>query len=260
MQAFDGGISKLFEVISRISKNDIDIEIDGKHLHYEKPKKIKISPTFFYADGCECCSRCCGNYGHILTESEYNNVIQQADKYEELLSFLEPSLISVNGKEITIYKDAPRLNGLTIKTARSERPACYWSYKEGEKYLCKIHDMRTFTCRMPHMMFRYCANTKTTNIGIYDFGRNWALGCPYILRIGNLDTLQQNIFKLKYSKQIATDLGLDTYVDECLSVLKSYTKNFTEFKVPQNPLNVYVRTPNILERRFKNEEISSCCI
>ena len=46
MQAFDGGISKLFEVISRISKNDIDIEIDGKHLHYEKPQKIKISPTF----------------------------------------------------------------------------------------------------------------------------------------------------------------------------------------------------------------------
>lgn len=261
MQAFDGGISKLFEVISRICKHDINITIDGKNLHYEKPKKIQISPSFFMADGCDCCSRCCGNYGHILTESEYNKVVQHADKYEELLSFLEPSEIEVNGNKITVYKDAPRINGLTIKTARSERPACYWSYKEGEKYLCKIHDVRTFTCRMPHMMFRYCTNTKTTNIGVYDFGRNWALGCPYMLRIGNLETLQENIFKLKYSKQIATDLGLETYIDECLKVLKSYTNNFTKFEVPTKPLKVFTGgSLNILERRFNNGKISSCCV
>ena len=261
MQAFDGGISKLFEVISRICKQDIDIVIDGKHLHYDKPKRIKISPSFFYADGCDCCSRCCGNYGHILTQSEYYKVTKNAEKYSELLNFLERQQIEVNGKKILIYKDVPRLSGLTIHTAKSERPACYWSYKEGDKYLCKIHDVRTFTCRMPHMMFRYCANTQTTNIGIYDFGRNWALGCPYILRIGNLDTLQQNIFKLKYSKQIATDLGLETYVDECLRVLKAYTNNFSKFEVPTKALNVFLgHSPNILERRFNNGKISSSCI
>lgn len=260
MQAFDGGISKLFEVLSRICKQDITINIEGKVLKYEKPQKIQISRSFFFEDGCDCCSKCCGNYGHILTESEYDNVLKDSSKYSELLSYLEPMQIEINGKPITVYKDAPRISGLTIKTARSERPACYWSYKQDDKYLCKIHDVRTFTCRMPHMMFRYCNSTKTTNIGIYDFGRNWALGCPYVLRIGNLKTLQQNIFKLKYSKQIATDLGLETYVDECVDVLKAYTKNFTQFTLPTDALVVYKGTPNILERRFKNGKVGGCSI
>lgn len=255
MNAFDGGVSKLFEVISRICKTDVEIEINGKKLFYEKPQTIQISPSFFYKDGCEFCSRCCGNYGHIFTSSEFDAVTKQAQNYEELLSYLIPNSIKVNDKSIVIYKDEPRISGLTVKTAKSERPACYWSYidKNG-KYLCKIHQVRTFTCRMPHMMFRYSSATKTTNIGLYDFGRNWALGCPYKLKIGDVNSVKANVEKIQYADKVARDLGLETYADEIILKIQELTSNFTIFRIPQKAIKVIPKQSVLLKgyRRVVN--------
>lgn len=255
MNAFDGGISKLFEVISRISKNDVLIEIAGKELFYEKPEVIKISPSFFYKDGCKCCSRCCGNYGHILTLSEFQEVSQQSEKYKEFLSYLVSESIKVNKNEIIVYRDAPRISGLTVKTARSERPACYWSYiDKNNNYLCKIHEVRSFTCRMPHMMFRYSSATKTTNIGLYDFGRNWALGCPYKLKIGDINSIKANVEKIQYADKVARDLGLETYANEIILKIQDLTSNFTIFRIPEQSIKVIPKQSTLLKRyrRFVN--------
>lgn len=224
MKAFDGGISKIIENIARVSKNDTYWEFGNKKGVISKPDKILISPTFFLSDGCNNCGRCCGNYGHILTESEYEILQEYNDnRYtQELIDYLEPTNLYINGELNVVFIDKPRKSGLNITTNKTTRPACYWLEEKEEGLCCKIYNNRTLTCRMPHLMLRFNNQSKTTTVGINQFGRNWCLGCDYQFEECTEESIKDNLNKIRYIQRIASDLKIDNYCAEIIDVVQYY--------------------------------------
>ena len=68
---------------------------------------------------------------------------------------------------------------------------------------------------MPHCRFYYSQNTRTTSIGLSQFGRNWKLRCPVEFGIEiDEESIESRMMWLRRLDAAAQDLGIRTWIPE----------------------------------------------
>lgn len=232
-------IEKLISYISCVAKHNISI--NGKD-YTRNVDTITLSSTFFHVDDCHSCGNCCTLTEHnVYTQHEYDYIcnISETEMYQNypnldyasikiLRHNLIPESYSINDNEIILYvfKHIPNIQHLKNKTVRPERDVCSWLYDYKGNHYCKIHPVRSITCKMPHMRFYYGKTSHRTNISISQFGRNWALGCN-IAFYEPKDKIQfeviknNRIEKLQHLQRCADDLKIKTYIPRIINYIQN---------------------------------------
>lgn len=223
------------------------ITIDGEV--FDKPReRISLSPAFFNIDGCDSCGKCCCiTENLLLTQHEYERLMTykdqdfidyglQVENLHNLQNTIVPKKHVINGKEITVYECPERKQTMIVdtKNPEKERDVCYHLFKkEDGVYRCKIHPVRSITCRMPHT--RVFANSHgSISIGISQYGRNWALGCGVKFRAPATnaefeEVKASRIAQFEYLVAVANDLNCDTYYPELIKYVQKATfENYPE--------------------------------
>lgn len=217
-----------------------NLTIDGV-VHEIDNKKISLSPSFFYVDDCICCGRCCGVVAEslVLTASEYKRLQDCTDQefidYDldvERLHHLKEAMVAENhtidGKEVTIYKDPTPSQMFYIETKQQERKTCPYLFRNKEGlYRCGVHPVRSITCRVPHMR-TFHSSRGNTSLGVSQYGRNWAVDCPIKFRECNdaeefENTKKSRLDTLEYLLRVANELNIDTYLPEVIEYAKQLT-------------------------------------
>lgn len=226
-------IYKLIDYIAKVSKEPITI--DGKVILDKPVTQVTVSDKFFLKDDCTMCGRCCPNENTAYTQSrwrsfthtlieEFENLGLNYSDAQMLFAHAEKKLINVNNRDVIFYSH-PKDNSKECNRINYEdRPnieRCHWVFEKDGKYLCKIHPVRSITCGMPHLRFFHNKNTGHTSLGVSQFGRNWALGCPVNFEGIDEASVQTRIFWLKELKQASDDLGIRTYLPEVIDYLES---------------------------------------
>lgn len=68
---------------------------------------------------------------------------------------------------------------------------------------------------MPHCRFYYSQSTRTTSIGLSQFGRNWKLRCPVEFGIEiDEESIKSRMMWLRRLDAAARDLGVRTWIPE----------------------------------------------
>lgn len=231
-------LSKIMQYILPLSKGLVTIDDQV----FDKPKKrLSLSSTFFDVDDCLSCGKCCVAENLLLTQFEYENLMNYTDQdfidygldvtdLHTLQTTIVPKKYTINGKEITVYEcpEKYQTRYLTTKRTDKEINVCYHLFEKREGvYMCKIHPVRSITCRMPHT--RIFSNSQgTVSIGISQFGRNWALGCGVKFRSPKDEeefesVKSSKIAQFEYLLQVAKDINCDTYLPELIDYMKRAT-------------------------------------
>lgn len=233
-------IEKTFSYIAKISKAPIDVKSPIQNVYLDQvPDHIYLSQRLFYTDGCNMCGRCDVVETEVYCEEEYQYI--QNCSYDEFSSIgLDPKNLDyfrslIHGQPITVNDQTytcyvvenadSNLVSLEEKTVN----LCRWSIEHTEgRRKCAIHPLEPITCDMPHLRFDHVRRTKTTFLGLQQFGRNWNLHCPVVFD-KNPDSDQfgrnkENIErKLKKLKVIIDCYNVDTYIDNILEVMSNIT-------------------------------------
>lgn len=230
-------ISKLAYYLELLRRGPL--VVDGKDYNREI-KNIKISGTFFYFDDCECCGRCCMCVPEqiLLTQTEYDKLMNCSDEAflewtlpPENLHGIQAAVVPekhiINGEEITLYKDSSPNQMIHNPYKERESQTCKWLFKNPEGlYRCGVHPVRSITCRMPHFKIRYSRGT--VSLGVMQYGRNWAVGCPVSFKEPKTEE-EFNMVKadrlatLEYWQKVANDMNCDTYLPEIIDYIKKTT-------------------------------------
>lgn len=238
-------IDKILQYILPVSKSNVII---NDKVYEANVTRIQFSTSFFNIDDCYSCGKCCVPENLLLTSTEYNKLMNYTDQdfidygldvtdLHELQTTIVPKTYTVNGKEITLYECPHKKKQFMLPTKRTDREVdvCYHLFKkEDGVYRCKIHPVRSITCRMPHMRI-FHNKSGSTSIGISQFGRNWALGCHVTFKVPETEE-QFNAIKtskidqLKYLNQIAEDINCETYLPEMIEYISKATfENYAQF-------------------------------
>lgn len=237
-------LSKIMQYLLPLSKKAITI--DGE-VFDTKRKSLMFSSTFFNVDSCNSCGKCCVTEKLLLTQIEYERLMAYTDQdfidyglevenLHNLQNTIVPHKHVINGKEITIYICPIQKQRMILDTKdpEHERDVCYHLFrKEPGVYRCKIHPVRSITCRMPHTRI-FHSSSGSTSIGISQFGRNWALGCGVEFRspADAAEFEEQKSIKiaqLEYLKEISDSLNIETYLPELIEYAKKCTfDNYTD--------------------------------
>lgn len=233
-------VEKIISYIYPVAK--VPVTVDGKHVG-DPPKSIKINYSFFYTDGCISCGRCCNRYSDcVYTEHEYQKIQNISDDYiasymgeglpvegiQSLRNRIECVTHDINGNQINLYHFNAKSIDMYIRVLDEVKPRCEFQFDSGSAYYCAIHPVRSITCRMPHVRMFHPSRGHSTSIGISQYGRNWALGCPINLTPPS-DYLEFNhnkddrLEKLCYLRLIADDLKIDTYLPEIIEYVDKIT-------------------------------------
>lgn len=226
-------IYKIIDYIAKVSKQPITV--DGKVILEKPVTQVTISDKFFFKDDCTMCGRCCPNENTAYTVSRWKKIIDTSieefwkfdlEYSDALLLFThaEKKLFNVNGKDVLIYSHPKDNSKDCNRVDYPDRPnleRCHWLFEKDGKYLCEIHPIRSITCGMPHLRFFHNKNTGHTSLGVSQFGRNWALGCPVHFEGFDEESVQTRIYWLKELKEAADDLGIKTYLPEIIEYLES---------------------------------------
>lgn len=226
-------IYKLIDYIAKVSKQPITV--DGKVILEKPVTQVTISDKFFLKDDCTMCGRCCPNENTAYTSSRWLEVLNvpesEFDKFgldysnaRILFTRAEKKLIDVNGKHVVFHSFAKDNSKECNRIDYPDRPnieRCHWVFEKDGNYLCKIHPVRSITCGMPHLRFFHNKNTGHTSLGVSQFGRNWALGCPVKFEGFDEKSVQTRIYWLQQLEMAADDLGIKTYLPEILEYLES---------------------------------------
>jgi len=224
--------------------------VDGKE-HWAGITKIKLAPTIFDTDGCEVCGDCCCVHeDNVYTQHEYDKIINMTDEQfraegyifgpegfdpfwlNKLKGKLGVEYHTVNGNQIPFYiskvENSVNLtrshNTVTTKEG-FEYPRCTYTRRDPDGLTkCSIHPVRSITCDMPHVRFIYRKNS-TMSIGIVQYGRNWAMGCPWKFhRPVDEKEWQSNkdnvLRKLKHLNKNAEDLKIETWLPEVIDYME----------------------------------------
>ena len=247
----------LLEYLRKVSKEPVVLQgSNGNFIEeLETPEKVIINPNLFHKDNCIMCGRCCSsnfntvytvsgvdrikncpveNFSNVELYGEYPIPIQNRDK---LLDSLIKHTFILNGNEVEIY-ESPCLKGkdannLIIEAKPDCGPRCRWMINDiPHKFRCGIHPVRSVTCGLPHCRFNYNTRTRTTNIGISQYGRNWKLGCPIDLKTGeiSISSAKDKIYWLKILLNCANDLKLKTWLPEIIDYCEKMESKNMKFQ------------------------------
>ena len=237
-------IHKLIDYVAKVSK--VPITVDGKVVLEKPVSRVTLSQNFFLKDDCYMCGRCCPNENTAYTETCFE-IIQAVDETEfskwgldfsykeKLLAGSEEKILNVNGKEIKFYShpsDKPAVANKVTYEDRGTIQRCHWLFQDDAGlYKCRIHPMRSITCGMPHLRFFYNSKNSHTSLGVSQFGRNWALGCPVEFGTYDEESVQGRIHWLRLLEVAADDLGIETYLPEILDYLDSGKREPRRFSI-----------------------------
>lgn len=257
-------LSKIMQYLLPLSKKAITIDDEV----FDTPRKsIILSPTFFDVDGCDSCGKCCCiTENLLLTQKEYERLMAytdqdfidyglQVENLHNLQNTIVPTKHIINGKEITVYICPERKQKMIIDTKdpEKEREVCYHLFKKEDGiYRCKIHPVRSITCRMPHTRV-FHSSSGSTSIGISQYGRNWALGCGVKFRSpANKEEFDEQkstkIAQFEYLKEVSDDLNIETYLPELIDYMKKCTFDNYKEMLGKNLLPIFTSNHSL----FKN--------
>lgn len=240
--------SKIMWYLRLVAKEPI--KVDGKE-HWAGITGIKLAPTIFDTDGCEVCGDCCCVHeDNVYTQHEYDKIMNMTDEQfraegyifgpegfdpvwlNKLKGKLETEMHEINGKQIPFYiskvEDVKLTRSHQTVTSKPdfEYPRCTYTRRDPDGLTkCSIHPVRSITCDMPHVRFIYRQNS-SLSIGIVQYGRNWAMGCPVKFHApkdqAEWQANKDNVLrKLKHLNQNAIDLQIDTYLLEVIEYLEA---------------------------------------
>lgn len=238
--------SKIIWYLRLVAKEPI--QIDGRE-EWVGITGIKLASTIFNTDGCEVCGDCCCVHeDNVYTQHEYDKIMNMTDDEFRAEGFefgpegfdpwwltkLKTKLLLekhiINGKEIPFYISKVEDVKLTrVHTSEDKKnilvPRCTFTRRDPDGLTkCSIHPVRSITCDMPHVRFIYRKNS-TVSIGIVQYGRNWAMGCPVKFH-EPVDEIEwqknkDNVLrKLKHLNRNAEDLNIETYLPEVIEYLE----------------------------------------
>lgn len=257
-------LSKILWYLSKVTKKPIIA--DGEE-YWDGITGIRLAPTLFDTDGCEVCGDCCCVHeDNVYTKHEYDKIMNMTDEefraegYEFDSEGFNPEYLHnlrakigeekhvVNGTEITLYV-RPKDNSVNLtRTHRTittkegyEYPRCVYTRRDPDGLTkCSIHPVRSITCDMPHLKFIYRKNS-SLSIGIAQYGRNWAMGCPVKFHSPrDEEEFQHNksnvLRKLNHLKKNADDLMIDTYLPKVIDYIEKipyegYEKYLNKFVI-----------------------------
>ena len=200
---------KLLDLIGRLSKKDLTIELPNKRvLSYKKPKKVSISALFFRHGACKRCGRSC-NVGFNLywCQDEYQDLIYD-DNFRKKL---RPFQIKVNGKEKILVR---------YKNPTEKTPACDLVTHNGKIATCGIHDIKPIHCALnPIHIDQKKENTIITK---RMFGRNFKFGCPMKWKPFNKELFKSwDLPLLERLWSASNYLEIPTFLEEIVPYLSS---------------------------------------
>jgi Fe-S-cluster containining protein len=225
------------------------IQIDGRE-EWMGIRRIKLASTVFNTDGCEVCGDCCCVHeDNVYTQHEYDKIMNMTEEQFRAEGYIfspegfDPSYLvrlkeklytethQINGKEVPFYIAKVEDVKLTRTHCAPEKqsievPRCTWTHRDTDGLTkCAIHPVRSITCDMPHVRFIYRKGV-TLSIGIVQYGRNWAMGCPVKFHEPKDETEWQHnkdnvLRKLKHLNRNAEDLGIDTYLPEVIEYMEA---------------------------------------
>lgn len=223
-------------------------------------QSIKLNDSFFHTDSCLNCGGCDPAESNTFTQSEYDRIMEADPSLfkdygldPEALQILKTSLVEhihiINGKRVSTYSYKQVKNFMYLPVRGRELDRCSWCFQDSFcKFKCRIHPVTSITCKMPHLRFYHLNNSKNTSMGIYQFGRNWALKCPvkffpptseeeFEINKGN------RIEKLKQLEQVSQDLNIQTYLPQVISYVEEiqfddYTEHLNKNILPPQRKNI----------------------
>lgn len=78
--------------------------------------------------------------------------------------------------------------------------------------------------------------TRTSTIGLSQFGRNWALKCPVVFGGVDEESTLSRIHWLDILNKVSQDLGIDTFLPEILMYLDGGGRQLRVFEKPSKKL------------------------
>ncbi len=237
----DYGITKVIEYVAHIAKEDVIVDYSGKHLEFNKPLRVMLSPLFFRGDGCYRSGKCCRNYTITFTQEGYDAILAAKPedygqwgldytKNDQLLKDIEEIPTLINGKSVMFYGDPP--------TAESNKlHKCDHLYYDNGMSYCDIHPVKSITCIFPHSNMYH--TNGVTHIRKQQFGRNWALGCPVAFTGFNLerfDTIDVPLFERLL--RIANDMQVETYIPELLEWFQKLRPGLVDGILPEEDIDI----------------------
>lgn len=222
---------KILEYIDKVSKEFITL--DGQPFGTPPTTKVVLNESFFQKDDCTMCGKCCPNETTVWTSEGMSRILGAAPE-DFTVWGLDPNVVSeitgrvfehtsyINGKPVTFYVSEKDKNSEAFRLEwpdRKEQTRCHWLFEKDGTYRCRIHPVRSVTCGLPHCRFFHNTHTHTTNIGLSQFGRNWALKCPVEFGAFDEESTQTRILWLERLCATAEDCGIDTFLPEILQYL-----------------------------------------
>lgn len=226
-------LEKLFQYLQCFSIHPIEFQgqIIGDEIY-----EIKLNDTLFYTDNCMMCGGCDPAESNVYTATEYKRIVesteedfQKAGLDFKYLTKLKDGLCSkelnINNKIIKVWEYKNEHNELYLPTREKVLKRCTWCYQDDtHTFKCRIHSVESITCVMPHLRTYHVKGSHRASLGIYQFGRNWALKCPVVLQPPHDEVeFEHNkasvIAKLEHLHQVGADLNISTRIPEVIDVI-----------------------------------------
>lgn len=239
-------VYKLIDYVAKLSKEPISM--NGVTILEKPVEQVTLTDKFFIKDDCTMCGRCCPNENTAYTRTNIQDALKTVEAdftkwgldikaKDELFNGMEEVDVDLNGNHIIMYshpKDTPlACNRITYPDRPANLERCHWLFEKDGTYRCRIHPCRSITCGMPHLRFFYNQQTHHTSLGLSQFGRNCALGCPVdFMGTGypvDEESTQSRIHWLQLLEDSADDMQIQTFLPEILYYLESGHRKPREF-------------------------------
>lgn len=221
-----------------MSINNID-----KIMSYIKPVSVAhcnhlfLNESLFYQDACAVCGKCCIHEDLIFLPFEVENMKSiingdvkidnsihlggSVNNITELFESLQETYVEVNGSMYVLYRSKLPYRTYHFED-RGTLNRCHWDIPVGDGKLgCGIHLVSSLTCKFPHVRLNYRKDSKTTYIGLMQYGRNWALKCPIKFNtVFGIENVTNRIEKFALLKKYCDYFHIDNYCDKIISALQ----------------------------------------
>lgn len=225
---------KLIDYINKVAREPI--MLDGQMFGVLPPTSVKLCESFFAKDDCKMCGKCCPWETNAWTQEGVDRIRQATPEefnvYElnygvlgRLEELIQEEHHTINGKDVVFYSVPKPDKECAMYVSwpdRQVQPRCRWLFEKGGTYRCQIHPVRSITCGMPHCRMLHQVRTRTTFIGLAQYGRNFRLKCPVKFCEGiDEKSIQSRMYWLKRLDAAAHDIGVTTWIPEIVEYVDS---------------------------------------
>lgn len=227
---------KLLEYVLYFIKEPVEIDYQGMKITRQPVSQFKIKPTFWLEDHCNCCGRCCKNYGMAYFSTEIEEIQNSSNPNKDiLLERLNENSIIINNEPKLFYYEKPVPEKICILNQTEGRNFAMCPYIEDAGdliYYCAIHDIRSFTCKFPHIRFTKSTDYSTISMGTAQYGRNHMLKCYAAFTKPTREGIEAKLRTLEEFYEKSKYLGLNTWLPEIIQFIKKNTPIFVEKGFP----------------------------